>query len=79
MLTALLRREGHLVNHKRVLRLMRDNLLSLRGRSTCLRLIRRIPCRFTEPSRHVKLTGLNSCGWPTLPSSAFVTSSSTLR
>ena len=28
MLTALLRREGHLVNHKRVLRLMReDNLL----------------------------------------------------
>jgi hypothetical protein len=31
MLTALLRREGHLVNHKRALRLMReDNLLSLR-------------------------------------------------
>ena len=31
MLTALLRREGQLVNHKRVLRLMReDNLLSLR-------------------------------------------------
>jgi transposase InsO family protein len=31
MLTALLRREGHLVNRKRVLRLMReDNLLSLR-------------------------------------------------
>ena len=31
MLTALLRREGHMVNHKRVLRLMReDNLLSLR-------------------------------------------------
>jgi transposase InsO family protein len=33
MLTALLRREGHVVNHKRVLRLMRgDNLLSLRRR-----------------------------------------------
>ena len=31
MLTALLRREGQLVNHKRVLRLMRENnLLSLR-------------------------------------------------
>ena len=33
MLTALLRREGQLVNHKRVLRLMReDNLLCLRRR-----------------------------------------------
>jgi putative transposase len=33
MLTALLRREGHLINHKRVLRLMReDNLLSLHRR-----------------------------------------------
>jgi hypothetical protein len=33
MSTALLRHEGHLVNHKRVLRLMReDNLLSLRRR-----------------------------------------------
>ncbi len=33
MLTALLGREGQLVNHKRVLRLMReDNLLSLRRR-----------------------------------------------
>jgi putative transposase len=61
MLTALLRREGRVVNHKRVLRLMReDNLLSLR----------RIKYVFTTDSRHnwpiypnlarhVTLTGLN--------------------
>lgn len=61
MLTALLRREGLVVNHKRVLRLMReDNLLSLR----------RIKYVFTTDSRHnwpiypnlarhVTLTGLN--------------------
>ncbi len=61
MLTALLRREGQVVNHKRVLRLMReDNLLSLR----------RIKYVFTTDSRHnwpiypnlarrVTLTGLN--------------------
>jgi putative transposase len=43
MLTALLRREGHVVNHKRVLRLMReDNLLSLR----------RSKYVFTTDSRH---------------------------
>jgi putative transposase len=61
MLTALLRREGQVVNHKRVLRLMReDNLLSLR----------RIKYVFTTDSRHnwpiypnlaryLTLTGLN--------------------
>ena len=61
MLTALLRREGQVVNHKRVLRLMReDNLLSLRRKK----------CVFTTDSahtlpiypnlaRHAKLTGLN--------------------
>ena len=61
MLTALLRREGQVVNHKRVLRLMReDNLLSLR----------RVRYVFTTDSRHnwpiypnlarqVTLTGLN--------------------
>jgi putative transposase len=43
MLTALLRREGQVVNHKRVLRLMReDNLLSLR----------RMKYVFTTDSRH---------------------------
>lgn len=43
MLTALLRREGQVVNHKRVLRLMReDNLLSLRRRKYV----------FTTDSRH---------------------------
>jgi putative transposase len=43
MLTSLLRREGQVVNHKRVLRLMReDNLLSLR----------RIKYVFTTDSRH---------------------------
>jgi transposase InsO family protein len=43
MLTALLRREGHVVNRKRVLRLMReDNLLSLR----------RMKYVFTTDSRH---------------------------
>ena len=43
MLTALLRREGQLVNHKRVLRLMReDNLLSLRRKKYV----------FTTDSRH---------------------------
>ncbi len=43
MLTALLRREGQVVNHKRVLRLMReDNLLSLRRKKYV----------FTTDSRH---------------------------
>jgi transposase InsO family protein len=61
MLTALLRREGQIVNHKRVLRLMReDNLLSLRRKKYV----------FTTDSRHnwpiypnlaryTTLTGLN--------------------
>ena len=56
MLTALLRREGQLVNHKRVLRLMReDNLLSLRRKSTYLQPIRRILCPFIRT-------------WPDMPS-----------
>ena len=66
MLTALLRREGQQVNHKRVLRLMReDNLLSLRQRKYV----------FTTDSTHaspiypnlarrIKLTGLNQL-WAT--------------
>ncbi len=60
MLTALLRREG-LVNHKRVLRLMReDNLLSLRR----MRYVFTTDSRHNWPiypnlARHVTLTGLN--------------------
>jgi putative transposase len=61
MLTALLRREGRLVNHKRVLRLMReDNLLSLRR----MRYVFTTDSRHNWPiyanlARHVTLTGLN--------------------
>jgi transposase InsO family protein len=61
MLTALLRREGRVVNHKRVLRLMReDNLLSLRR----MRYVFTTDSRHNWPiypnlARHVTLTGLN--------------------
>jgi putative transposase len=61
MLTALLRREGRVVNHKRVLRLMReDNLLSLRR----MRYVFTTDSRHNWPiypnlARHVNLTGLN--------------------
>ena len=61
MLTALLRREGHIVNHKRVLRLMReDNLLSLRRK----KYVFTTDSAHTMPiypnlARHTKLTGLN--------------------
>jgi putative transposase len=61
MLTALLRREGRVVNHKRVLRLMReDNLLSLRR----MRYVFTTDSRYNWPiypnlARHVTLTGLN--------------------
>jgi hypothetical protein len=49
MLTALLRRAGHLVNHKRVLRLMReDNLLSLRRRKYVFTTDSTLLCRFTR-------------------------------
>jgi putative transposase len=60
-LTALLRREGRVVNHKRVLRLMReDNLLSLRR----MRYVFTTDSRHNWPiypnlARHVTLTGLN--------------------
>jgi putative transposase len=61
MLTALLRREGHLVNHKRVLRLMReDSLLSLRRK----KYVFTTDSAHTFPiypnlARHAKLTELN--------------------
>jgi transposase InsO family protein len=61
MLTALLRREGRVVNHKRVLRLMReDNLLSLRR----MRYVFTTDSRHNWPiypnlARHMTLTGLN--------------------
>ena len=61
MLTALLRREGRVVNHKRVLRLMReDNLLSLRR----MRYVFTTDSRHNWPiypnlARHITLTGLN--------------------
>ena len=61
VLTALLRREGHVVNHKRVLRLMReDNLLSLRR----IKYVFTTDSRHTLPvypnlARHMTLTGLN--------------------
>ena len=61
MLTALLRREGHVVNHKRVLRLMReDNLLSLQR----IKYVFTTDSRHTLPvypnlARHMTLTGLN--------------------
>jgi transposase InsO family protein len=61
MLTALLRREGHVVNHKRVLRLMQeDNLLSLRRK----KYVFTTDSRHTLPvypnlARHMTLTGLN--------------------
>jgi putative transposase len=61
MLTALLRREGRVVNHKRVLRLMReDNLLSLRRK----KYVFTTDSRHNWPiypnlARHATLTGLN--------------------
>ena len=61
MLTALLRREGHLVNRKRVLRLMReDNLLSLRRKKYVFTTdsAHTLPI-YPNLARHTKLTGLN--------------------
>jgi transposase InsO family protein len=61
MLTALLRREGQLVNHKRVLRLMReDNLLSLRRKKYVFTTdsAHTLPL-YPNLARHTKLTGLN--------------------
>jgi putative transposase len=61
MLTALLRREGQLVNHKRVLRLMReDNLLSLRRKKYIFTTdsAHTLPI-YPNLARHTKLTGLN--------------------
>ena len=61
MLTALLRREGQVVNHKRVLRLMReDNLLSLRRKKYVFTTdsAHTLPI-YPNLARHVKLTGLN--------------------
>ena len=61
VLTALLRREGYVVNHKRVLRLMReDNLLSLRR----MKYVFTTDSRHTLPvypnlARHMTLTALN--------------------
>ena len=61
MLTALLRREGQVVNHKRVLRLMReDNLLSLRRKKYVFTTdsAHTLPI-YPNLARHTKLTGLN--------------------
>jgi putative transposase len=61
MLTALLRREGQLVNHKRVLRLMReDNLLSLRRRKYVFTTdsAHSLPI-YPNLARRVKLTKVN--------------------
>ena len=61
MLTALLRREGQLVNHKRVLRLMReDNLLSLRRTKYVFTTdsAHTLPI-YPNLARHAKLTALN--------------------
>ena len=61
MLTALLRREGQQVNHKRVLRLMReDNLLSLRRRKYVFTTdsTHALPI-YPNLARRMKLTGLN--------------------
>ena len=61
MLTALLRREGQVVNHKRVLRLMReDNLLSLRREKYVFTTdsAHTLPI-YPNLARHAKLTGLN--------------------
>ena len=61
MLTALLRREGHVINHKRVLRLMReDNLLSLRRRKYVFTTdsTHALPI-YPNLARRVKLTKIN--------------------
>ena len=61
MLTALLRREGRLVNHKRVLRLMReDNLLSLRRKKFVFTTdsAHTLPI-YPNLARYANLTGLN--------------------
>jgi putative transposase len=61
VLTALLRREGQLVNHKRVLRLMReDNLLSLRRKTYVFTTdsAHTLPI-YPNLARHAKVTGLN--------------------
>ena len=82
MLTALLRREGHLVNHKRVLRLMReDNLLSLRRRKYVFTTdsAHALPI-YPNLARRVKLTARStSYGWPTLRLFAFAMSLSIWR
>jgi putative transposase len=61
MLTALLRREGQLVNHKRVLRLMReDNLLSLRREKYVFTTDSAHSLAiYPNLARHAKLTALN--------------------
>lgn len=61
MLTALLRREGQLVNHKRVLRLMReDNLLSMRRRKYVFTTDSKHPLpTYPNLARSMKLTRLN--------------------
>jgi putative transposase len=61
MLTALLRRDGQVVNHKRVLRLMReDNLLSLRRKKYVLTTdsTHTLPI-YPNLARHMKLTAPN--------------------
>lgn len=61
MLTALLRREGQVVNHKRVLRLMReDNLLSLRRKKYVFTTdsAHSLPI-YANLARNAKLTALN--------------------
>ncbi len=61
MLTALLRREGQVVNHKRVLRLMHeDNLLSLRRKKYVFTTDSRHNCPiYPNLARHMSLTALN--------------------
>jgi putative transposase len=61
MLTALLRREGQVVNHKRVLRLMReDNLLNLRRTKYIFTTDSTHPLpTYPNLARHVKLTAIN--------------------
>ena len=61
MLTALLRREGQVINHKRVLRLMReDNLLSLRKKKYIFTTNSRhhYPV-YPNLARHLQLTAIN--------------------
>ena len=69
-ITMALRRGGWVVNHKRVLRLMRaDNLLCLRRRAFVRTTDSDHQLRvYPNLARDLRLSGLNQLGWPDITS-----------